>query len=280
MSILTLASVWRWARLVLFTAVGVYLLLGILAWFFQRRLIYFPSPGPVPRPAGSSWDTLREVEIRTTDGVVLQAWYVPGEHEGTVLWLHGNAGHRGDRSSVLDELRRRGWGVLLPDYRGYGGSTGTPSEDGLYADAEACRAWLAQEAPGPIVYVGSSVGSGVAVELATRVKPAGVILLSPFTSLADVAQHHYRFLPVRPFVRDRYDNASKIQRIGCPLLVVHGDDDEIVPYELGRRLYDAAMQPKSFVTIEGAGHNDMSFASPALYWRTIDNFLRKHLPRD
>ncbi|MDJ0520629.1 MAG: alpha/beta hydrolase [Planctomycetota bacterium] len=277
MSVLSLASVWRWSRLVLLTLLGAYLLLGLLAWFFQRRLIYFPAPGPVSLPEGSAWAPLREVRIRTADGVTLEAWYLPGERPGTVLWLHGNAGDRGDRVSALDALRQRGWGVLLPDYRGYGGSEGSPSEEGLYADAEACAAWIEAEAPGPVVYVGSSVGSGVAVELAVHRPPAGLILLSPFTSLTDVAQHHYGWLPVRPFVRDRYENVDKIAQVRAPLLVIHGDRDRIVPQTFGRRLFEAANEPKTFVDVPGAGHNDLSLVAPTRYWGAIDGFLREHL---
>ena len=274
MSALTLAAAWRWLRLVLLTVVGVCVLVGALLWFVQRKLIYFPVAGPVVPPKGPGWAGLREVDIQTADGVTLKAWYLPGERPGTVLFLHGNAGHRGDRIGVLDELRRRGFGVLLPDYRGYGGSGGAPSEDGLYDDAQACAAWIEAHAPGRVVYVGSSVGSGVAVELATRRPPAGLVLLSPFTSLADVAQHHYRWFPVRPFVRDRYDNAAKIGALRCPLLVIHGDRDEVVPFAFGRELFDAANEPKTFVTIEGAGHNDLPSVDPAHYWNALDAFLR------
>ncbi len=164
--------------------------------------------------------------------------------------------------------------MLLPDYRGYGGSEGSPSEDGLYLDAEACAAWLAKNAPGPVVYVGSSVGSGVAVELATRKAPAGLVLLSPFTSLSDVAQHHYRFLWVRPFVRDRYENLDKLGGLHAPLLVIHGDRDDIVPLAFGRALFEAASEPKTFVEIPGAGHNDLPLVKPGLYWDALDAFLR------
>lgn len=273
MSALTLASAWRWLRLGLLTIAGAYVVLGALAWFFQRRLIYFPSGGPVSPPPGPAWAGLQTLDITTSDGVTLAAWYLPGERPGTVLWLHGNAGNRGDRISILDGLRARGWGVLLPDYRGYGGSGGSPSEDGLYLDGEACLAWIETNAPGPVVYVGSSVGSGVAVELAKRKAPAGMILLSPFTSLVDVAQHHYRFLWVRPFIRDRYESADKIGQVRCPLLVIHGNRDDIVPLSLGRALFDAGNEPKTFVEIDGAGHNDLSLVAPGRYWGAIDTFL-------
>jgi len=273
-STFALASVWRWLRLGLLAVVGLYLVLGALLWFFQRKLLYFPAAGPVVPPAGPDWEALREVDVATSDGVTLKAWYLPGARPGTVLFLHGNAGHRGDRLGILDELRRRGFGVLLPDYRGYGGSGGSPSEDGLGLDAEACAAWIAANAPGPVVYIGSSVGSGVAVELAVRRPPAGLALLSPLTSVADVARHHYPWFPVRPFVRDRFDNAAKIGRLSCPLLVIHGDRDEVVPYDLGRALFEAAKEPKTFVAIPGAGHNDLPLVQPTRYWDALDGFLR------
>jgi fermentation-respiration switch protein FrsA (DUF1100 family) len=248
---------WRWGRLVVLGVLGAWLVLGALAWFFQRRLIYFPDAGPVERPTGPGWDGLEDVEIPTEDGVTLCAWYLPGPGDLTALVFHGNAGHRGHRTELVQGLRRLGLGVLLPDYRGYGGSGGTPSEEGLYADARACRRWLQARAPGRFVYVGSSIGTGVAVDLAAREAPAGLVLLAPFPSLRAVARRAYPIFPVGPFLRDRYPSIDKIGEIACPLLVVHGEADAIVPLELGRALFDEAPEPKRFVAVPGAGHNDL-----------------------
>lgn len=272
-----LALAWPWIRRVLLVVVGTYLVLGLLAWIFQRRLIYFPDARPVQRPGGAFWEAVREVEIRTADGETLEAWYRGGERPVTVLVFHGNAGHRGHRASMLEHLHALGYGVLLPDYRGYGGSTGEPSEEGLYEDALACRSWLDRNVEGAVVYLGNSIGTGVAVELAARRGPAALVLRSPFTSLVDVGQSAYPFFYVRPFMRDHYDNLSKIGRITCPLLCIHGDRDRIIPLNLGRRLFDAANEPKRWLAIPSAGHNDLESIAGKSYWSEIDAFLRTHV---
>ncbi len=274
---MSFAVAWRWGRLVLLAVVLAWLVLGALAWIFQRRLIYMPGMSSVDLPTGRDGEGLTQVYIETADGIVLQAWLLEGKRPGTVLWLHGNAGDRGDRIGVVREFRRRGWGLLLPDYRGYGGNEGSPSEEGFRADAEACRAWLLANVPGPIVYAGSSIGSGVAVDLAARAAPAGLLLLSPFTSLVDAAKEHYPWLPVGPFLRDRYENIDKIGDVRCPLLVIHGGRDRIVPRDLGRALFDAANEPKTWVEIAGAGHNDLDVVDPTTYWDAVDVFLRRCL---
>lgn len=277
MSLLAAAGWWRGLRVLLLALLGTYAVLGLLAWLFQRRLIYFPDAGPVALPEGPGWKGLRDLSIQTADGVTLRAWYLPGTKPATVLVFHGNAGHRGDRAFLVQELASLGYGVLLPDYRGYGGSSGSPTEEGLYADAEACRVWLAEHGPGPVAYMGISVGSGVAVELARRHAPSALILQSGFTSLGDVGQNAYPFLPVRLFLRDRYLNVEKIASVEAPLLMIHGDVDRIVPTKLGRRLFEAAREPKRWVEIEGAGHNDMAYAGGGAWRAAIRDFLREHL---
>lgn len=277
MSPTVLAAGWQMLRRFLLVALGALAVLGLLAWIFQRKLIYFPDGGPVPKPAGEAGRDLREVEVETADGVRLLAWYKPGRRNATVLLFHGNAGHRGHRLGLVQAFHRLGYGVFVPDYRGYGGSGGSPTEEGLYLDAEACRAWLLANAPGPLVYMGNSIGGGVAVELARRHPPAALMLQSPFTSLPAVGQRAYPFLPVRWLLKDRYENLEKIGALRCPLLVLHGDVDTIVPFDLGRTLFEAAPEPKRWVTIDGAGHNDIVEVGGAQYWDAIDGFLGEHV---
>ena len=219
----------------------------------QRRLIYFPSPGPVPSAAAFGG---RDVKLHTDDGKQLGAWYFPSRGAKAVLVCNGNGGDRSMRAPLAVALQRAGLSVLLFDYRGYGGNPGSPTEEGLAADARAAARRLAQLGHESIAYFGESLGAAVAVGLAIERPPAALVLRSPFTSLPDVAAVHYPFLPVRRLLLDRYPSIDRIAAVGAPLLVIAGDRDGIVPAELSKRLYDAAREPKRFLLIPSAGHND------------------------
>jgi len=223
-------------------------------WGVQRRLIYFPSPGPVPT-AAAVLPNGRDVVLETDDGIRLGAWYFPGRGRG-VLVCNGNAGDRSMRAALAVAFNRAGLSVLLFDYRGYGGNPGAPCEDGLAADARAAWAWLAgRPEVDEIAYFGESLGAAVAVGLAMDEPPAALVLRSPFTSLPEVAAVHYPWLPVGRLLLDRYPSIERIGSVRAPLLVVAGDRDDIVPLSLSQRLYDAAVEPKRFVVVPGAGHN-------------------------
>jgi uncharacterized protein len=248
--------------------------LGLL-WAFQRRLIYFPSPGPVP-PAATVLPGAAEVSFPTADGLRLQGWFVPPtpvdgrrpvpgrratlpEGAPAVLICNGNGGDRSMRAALAAVFSRLGLAVLLFDYRGYGGNPGAPSEAGLAADARAALAYLAGRPdvdPDRVVYFGESLGAAVALRLATERPPAALVLRSPFASLAEVGRHHYPLLPVSLLLRDRYDSAAPARRLAAPLLVVAGARDRIVPVAHTRRLFAAAPQPKRLVVLDGADHND------------------------
>jgi uncharacterized protein len=227
----------------------------------QRRLIYFPSPGPVPSastylPGGS------DVVLHTEDGKRLGAWYLPavgGKGGPGVVVFNGNGGDRAGRALLAEGLSRLGLSVLLFDYRGYGGNPGSPSENGLAADARAAQAWLAKQAevdPDRIVYFGESLGAAVAVGLATERPPAALVLRSPFTSLADVAKVHYPWLPVGRLLVDRFPSIERIGSLSTPVMVIAGDRDDVVPESLSKKLYDAAPDPKRYLLVPGTGHND------------------------
>ena len=267
-------ALWTRLRPWLLLLVGLYGVVVLLAWIFQRHLIYFPDPRPVSRPGGRGWADLQELELATADGLTLHAWYLPGARPGTVLFFHGNAGNRGDRLFLLEGFRRLGVGVLMPDYRGYGGSEGRPSEEGFRADARSARAWLQAHTTGPVVYVGNSIGCGVACDLASHHAPAGLVLQSPFTSLPDVAGDAYPWLPAGWILRDRFDNLGKIGALGCPVLILHGTADRIIPMAHGRRLFEAAADPKDWVPVAGAGHNDLVATAGSAYWERLDRFLQ------
>lgn len=248
-------------------------LLG-LVWSQQRRLIYFPSPGPLP-PAASVLPTGRDVVLDTDDGNRLGAWFFPVAGAGpAVLVCNGNGGDRSMRVELAAALNRMGLSVLLFDYRGYGGNPGRPSEDGLTADARAAQAWLAAQ-PGvtKLVYFGESLGGAVAVGLAIERPPAALVLRSPFTSLPDVAAVHYPWLPVRRLLMDRYPSIERIGTVRAPVLVIAGDRDDIVPESLSRRLYDSANEPKRYVVVPGAGHNDPDLLDGREMIAEIEGFL-------
>src|SRR3954464_9617897 len=233
----------------------------------QRRLIYFPWPGPVPS-AAAVLPNGRDVVVDTEDGMHLGAWYFPvAGKPPTMLVCNGNGGDRSMRAALAVALNRMGLSVLLFDYRGYGGNPGRPSEEGLAADARAAQAWLAARPevdPRRIVYFGESLGAAVTIGLALKRPPAALVLRSPFTSLADVAAVHYPWLPAHRLLLDRYPSIDRIASVSAPLLVIAGDRDDIVPESLSRRLYDAAGEPKLFVQVRGAGHNDLELLAGRL----------------
>lgn len=236
----------------------------VLLWFLQRSMIYFPFGTP-PDPASVGLRDTEAVTIATADGETLQAWFVKARSRdaSAVIVFNGNAGNRAYRADLALALGERGFSVLLFDYRGYGGSTGRPSEQGLAADARAVRAYVASRDdvdPRRIVYFGESLGAGVAVGLAVETPPAALVLRSPFTSLGDVGQIHYPFLPVKRLLRDKYPSLDRIGRLGCPVAVIAGDRDGIIPIAQSRAIYDAARGPKTWAVIKGADHNDASLA--------------------
>jgi uncharacterized protein len=242
-----------------------------LLWAFQRRLIYLPS-GRVP-PAASVLPGAEDITFPTADGLRLGGWFVPGA-EGVVrpgaavLVCNGNGGNRAMRAALAAAMARMGLAVLLFDYRGYGGNLGTPTEEGLAADARAALAYLVgrpEVDPERVVYFGESLGAAVALRLATERPPAALVLRSPFASLAEVGRVHYPVLPVSWLLRDRFDSAALAGRLDAPLLVVAGGRDRIVPVGHSRRLFAAAPQPKRLVVLDGADHNDADLlAGPRL----------------
>lgn len=238
-----------------------YVVMALFMYARQRDFLYRPDTGRV-WPEGSGLPEMREVTLRTDDGLDLAAWYRPpvGPDRLTVLYFHGNGGNRGWLEHKARPLLDAGHGVLLPDYRGYGGNPGTPSEEGLRLDALAARRFLVEEAGVPadrLVYHGESLGSGLAVWLATRHPPRGLILEAAFTSIVAVGRRQYWWLPVRLATRDRFTSLRKIAEVRAPLLSLHGEQDSLVPVLQGRLLYKAHPGPKEMVTFPAARHADL-----------------------
>lgn len=238
---------------------SAYLAVVVVAFAFQNQLLFMPSSQIVATPdrLGMDYET---VYAETSDGERLYGWWMPasGTPRGTVLFFHGNAGNISGRIQSAHQFHRLNLNVLLVDYRGYGQSTGSPGEEGLYRDAEAIWRLAMEEKgvdPGNLILFGRSLGGAPATWLATQVEARALVLESAFTSVPDIAAHHYPFLPVRLLSQIQFDSLSRIDGVGMPLLVMHSPDDEVVPYEHGRRLYEAANEPKQFLELRG-GHND------------------------
>lgn len=243
-------------------------------------MIFHPSPGADLRPERLGL-VAKDVYLDTADGVRIHAFWLPASGATrALLFLHGNAGNASHRLPNAADLAALDIAVLLLDYRGYGLSAGKPSETGVYRDARAALSHLTGElgfAEDRVVVFGRSLGGAVAVDLVQDRAVAGVVLESTFTSLAGMARSI--LLPAAPFVRGRFDSVTKIRRLRAPVLFFHGDRDEIVPYPLGRELFDAAPEPKWFETIERAGHNDTLAVGGRAYLERIGRFLDEVAPK-
>lgn len=246
---------------VLAIVAGIALILLALLWIFQRSLIYLPDRGAAAA-AGDVLPGASDVTLTTSDGLRLGAYHVPAadaRRDVTVLVAGGNGGNREGRATTAAALSDAGFDVLLLDYRGYGGNPGSPSEDGLARDARAAYAYLVEDAgvpPERLLYFGESLGAGVVTELATEHPPAGVLLRSPFPSLAAVGQRHYPIVPVGLLLRDRYPVAEHLANVRVPTTVVYGTADSIVPPAQSREVAAVAAGEVEVVEVTGAGHND------------------------
>jgi hypothetical protein len=256
--------------------VAAVLLAGL--WFGQRGLIYFPL-SDVPPPAAVGLPQADPFTFTTGDGLDLGGWFVPGRGPAanrTVIVFNGNAGHRGYRAPLAAMLAEHGVSTMLFDYRGYGGNPGLPSEEGLARDALGVLQYAASRPEvdlSRVVYFGESLGAAVATRLAVEFPPAALVLRSPFTSLTELGQRHYPFLPVRWLLRDRYPTLDRIGRITSPLLIIAGDADRIVPLDESEALFEAAPYPKTLVVIPEADHNDESLTAGPRIIRAIVDFL-------
>jgi fermentation-respiration switch protein FrsA (DUF1100 family) len=248
------------------------------------RLIYVPGPPLAEDEAAPDrWGVrdARAVRITTSDGVQLHAWWVSARTGwsqpcGIVIVLHGNAGNITSRRNIAAALADRGLDVLLFDYRGYGASTGSPTEDGLYRDAEAAYRYVLDQAgtaPERVVLISHSLGTAVATHLAAQAPLGGVVLVAPFTSLPGAARARAPLLPpfLLPRRENRFDSLTRIQQVRAPILMVAAGQDNLIPEQDAHALFDAASEPKQWLSIEGAGHNNV--LSHTAFWRTLERSL-------
>lgn len=261
------------------TLIIVYLIVVLLVYFGQSRLIYFPEQQISNIPSAIGLD-YTPVNIPTSDGETLHGWWISvPDAKGAVLFFHGNAGNISHRINYLTMFKRLGYNTLLFDYRGYGQSSGTPSESGTYLDAQAAWQYLTETrgiAPARIILFGESLGGAVAAWLAAHEKPGLLALASVFTSVPDLAAEIYPFLPVRWLTRFHYNTLESLQSVTCPVFIAHSPQDEIIPFAHGQQLFQAASEPKQFLTLEG-GHNiGFIFMQPA-WIKSLGAFMDAHL---
>ncbi len=243
----------------IFTLVYVGLAVGMFIW--QRHFIYLPAK-VTPQRAFWNLPALREVALTPEPHLTLRAWYHPAQqNKPTLLYFSGNVGNINAGVAAMRPFIQKGIGIFFLSYRGYGQNPGKPSEQALYQDARAAIDFLLQHEKLPsacLILYGESLGTGVAVQMATEYRLAGLILLSPFTSLKKIGQRQYPYLPVKWLLKDSFDSIKKIRQINMPLLVLHGEVDTFVPASEGQALFEQAIAPKSLKIIPGVGHGELS----------------------
>jgi len=256
-----------------------YLALGALLYSYQDELLFFPGPPPVESPEDEGLEH-SDVWLTSSDGVRLHGWWFPVEGaRGVVLVAHGNAGNIGRRLYLVKAFRAMGLAVLLFDYRGYGNSEGTPSESGVYLDAETFYDHLIEELgdePDQLILFGRSLGGAVVIELAGRRPCAGLVTEGAFASIPDMASTLYPWYPARLLSRNRFDNVEKVRSLELPYLLLHSREDELVPFDQAERLFAAAREPKFFVETSG-GHNESGLRQPASALDQVRSFLDEAL---
>jgi fermentation-respiration switch protein FrsA (DUF1100 family) len=252
--------------------IAAYLVICAAAYFGNRQYIYFPDPTRTT-PGEAGLDGVEEIEIAASDGTTLVAWYAPPqEGKPTILYFHGNAANAANRAPKIAMMLESGFGVFYLNNRGYGGSAGNPTEENNVADAIAAYDRLTELGlpADNIVAYGESLGSGQAVRLAAKRPVAAVVLEAPLTSTVDVARSVYFWLPLRLLITDQYNVEHDIRAVTAPLLILHGEQDEVIPVEMGRRVYRAANEPKRIEVFRDGRHNDL-FGNGA--WEKMGAFL-------
>ena len=261
-------------RLLIFLAVALAALTALVRWL-EPRIAFFPFPGEddTPRSAGLAFDA---VTIATSDGERLRAWAIHGpEPRARIVYFHGNGGNLSNWSATLSAVAQRGYSVLAADYRGYGLSTGRPTERGLYRDVDAtiARPWTDAEGKLPLIYWGRSLGGAMAAYAATVRRPNGVIIEAGFADARSAVRGSPVLAVLSLLASYRFPAADFINQANVPVLQLHGDRDSVIPIELGRELFQKITGPKQFVVIPGGDHNDAAPRDAEGYWSAIDRFM-------
>ncbi len=250
---------------ILIGAVIIYASMNAYLYFYQRSILYLPVK-EMAGPKNYGIYNAELINLKTSDNVNIIGWYISPKHNQPVmLYLHGNAGNLGDRVEKLQAYLNQGFGMLAVSWRGYGGSEGSPTEDGLYNDARSAIKYLTDSGIGlkDIFFYGESLGSGVAVQMATEFSARALVLEAPYTSISNKAADLYPYIPVRALLKDHFSSIDKIGSVHIPVLIFHGYLDKVMPISHGRRMLEAANEPKEARFFEQVGHTDFDFAETA-----------------
>lgn len=260
--------------LLIYTVLGL-LLLNVLMYFRQPQMIFYPMPRLEQTPGNWGLD-YEDVSFNTEDGVQLHGWYIPHlRSERVLLFFHGNAGNISHRRESIEIFHRLGLNVLIFDYRGYGQSKGKPSEQGLYQDATAAWRFLTEQkgfAPAQVIIFGRSLGGAIAAKLAAGVQARGLILESTFSSARDFAKQAFKVLARLVVIRYDFNTAEYVEQVEDPVLVLHSPDDEIMPFSLGKKVFESANQPKQFIHMRG-DHNSGFYLSQPEYEQQLASWI-------
>ena len=266
---------------ILATLFIAYMVMALALFFLQSHFVYFPTQNIEYTPGDIGLD-YEDVTFETEDSIQLDGWFIPAANaEFTILFCHGNGGNISHRLDSINLFNQLGFNCFIFDYRGYGLSEGKPTEQGTYTDASAAYKWLLKEKsiqPGNIIIFGRSLGASVAAQLASKVRPATLVVESAFTSVVDMGKKLYPYFPIRWFARFEYNTIDYLKKVDCPVMVIHSPQDDIVPYEFGLKLFEAAGEPKTFVEISGT-HNDGFITSGDTYinaWLLWTKDLKKY----
>lgn len=258
-----------------------YAILALTLFFMQPKFLYKPLKDITYTPEEMGLD-FENLFFQTPDGLKINGWFVPASNaEFTILFCHGNGGNIAHRLDSINVFHNLGLNCLIFDYRGYGNSNGNPSEEGTYYDAKAAYKWLTEKkniSPDNIIIFGRSLGGAIAAQLAMTVGAKALVIESSFTSYANIGKKFYPYMPVHWFAKFNYPTLDYVKQVNCPVLIIHSRNDEIIPFEFGRQLFEAANEPKEFIELSGS-HNDGFLASSEVYkkgWVKWLKFLKKY----